>query len=522
MLRYMIANFALLTAFLFLFNQLFRRYLNDGPRSLRLRLLIGALHGGCALLLLLFSFRVNENTVIDFRHIIVICSAYFGGLPASLVTALFVAIGRVAFFGGFTPSATTAIITIALVGIGSGLIMQYVGLYWRRWLLSLLLSLSLITLRSFLEWGISADTSLYLTLIGSGGLFSAALIAFFSTSNRLAQELENSENRYRTLLTLQEAIFQSAVGTAVTVCDSEGRITHFNKAAEKMLGYQADELIGRETPLIFTDPKEVTACAEQLSRMKGKPFSQADVFIYYAMEEPSEGREWSYIRKDGSRLTVLLTVSPLLLDGEAIGFIGTATDITERKKLEETLHQLSLLDGLTEIANRRYFDESLHEEWRRAERSDKPCELSLILFDIDSFKAYNDVYGHLAGDVCLRKVAALAKGIVGRPSDTVARYGGEEFAVILPETNVEGALRIAQKLRAAVESESIPHAGSTVGAVVTISVGVATLQPKESGLPERLIEEADQALYASKANGRNRVTEYRTVAKNHADEYQSS
>ncbi|MCD9021053.1 diguanylate cyclase [Cohnella silvisoli] len=522
MFRYMIANFALLTAFLFLFNQLFRRYLKDGPRSLRIRLLIGAMHGVCALLLLLFSFRVNETAVIDFRHIIVICSAYFGGFPASLVTALFVVIGRVSFFGGLTPSATTASVTIILVGIGSGLIMQYVGQYWRRWLLSLLLSMTLITIMSLLVWGINVDMTLYLTLIGSGGLLSAALIAFFSTSNRLAQELENSENRYRSLHTLQEAIFQSAVGTAITVCDSEGRITHINKAAEKMFGYQADELVGRETPLIFTDPKEVSAYAEELSRIKGKPFSESDVFVYCAMEEPSEGREWSHIRKDGSRLTVLLTVSQLVLDGEPIGFIGTATDITERKKMEETLHQLSLLDGLTEIANRRYFDETLMKEWKRAERSDKPCELSLILFDIDCFKAYNDVYGHLVGDDCLRKVAALAKGIVGRPSDTVARYGGEEFVVILPETNVIGALRIAEKLRFAIERESTPHVGSTVSAVVTISVGVATLQPNGSFLPERLIAEADRALYYSKANGRNRVTDYHTMVKKNADEYRSS
>ncbi|WP_410514572.1 diguanylate cyclase [Paenibacillus sp. BR2-3] len=506
----MIANFALLTAFLFLFNQLFRHFLTKRSHSLQFKLLVGILHGVCALLLLLFSFRVNQTTFIDFRHIIVICSAFFGGLPASLVTALFVVIGRLSFFGPLTSTAMAASVTITLLGIGSGLIMQSIEQYWRRWIFSLLLSVTLILTMSLL-FGATMDTFIYLVLILSGGLFSAAMIAFFSYSNQLAQELENSERRYRSLHMLQEAIFQSSVGTMITVFDPEGRITHINRAANTMLGYQADELIGRETPLIFHDPEEIAAYSGELSRMMGKPFSGIDVLVYCSMKGPSEGREWSYIRKDGYRLTISLIVSPLWLDGEITGFIGTATDITERKKMENTLQQLSLMDGLTEIANRRNFDETLKKEWKRAERNGSLNGLSLIMLDIDYFKAYNDSYGHQAGDDCLRKVTAIGKRTVERSSDTIARYGGEEFAIILPDTNAKGASELAERLRFAIENERIPHLGSKISDVVTISVGFSTCNPNAGGLPEQLIADADQALYYSKANGRNRVTDYQAL-----------
>ncbi|WNS43913.1 diguanylate cyclase [Paenibacillus sp. MMS20-IR301] len=512
----MIANFALLTAFLFLFNLLFRRYLRKPTRPLQFKLLIGILHGLCALFLLMFSFKINPSTMIDFRHIIVICSAYFGGLPASLLTALFVVIGRITIFGQLTPTAVVACISIISAGIGSGLIMQYVDQYWRRWLLSLLLSLTLITFMSLLM-GPNLRTIPYLDLvsylafIGSGGLFSARLIAFFTYSNQLAHELEISERRYRSLHMLQEAIFQSSVGTVITAFDSGGTITHINKAAETVLGYQTEDLIGRETPMIFHDPEEIAGYAGELSVLHNKPFQGLDVFRHCAMEEPPEGREWSYIRKDGSRLTVLLIVTPLWLDGEITGFIGTATDITERKKMENTLQQLSLMDGLTNIANRRYFDETLAKEWGRAKRSGNPNGLSLIMFDIDNFKAYNDTYGHQAGDECLRRVSLLGKQILGRTSDMIARYGGEEFAIILPDTNITGALGLAEKLRSAVEQAGIPHEGSDISSVITISIGVANGLPSAGILPEQLIAEADQALYASKAGGRNKVNHYETL-----------
>ncbi|WP_331709492.1 MULTISPECIES: diguanylate cyclase [Paenibacillus] len=509
MFRYMIANFALLTAFLFLFNHLFRGYLMKDHRTLRFKLLIGIMHGCCALFLLLFSYQVNGTSFIDFRHIVVISSAYFGGLPASLVTVVFFVFGRVTLMETFTPLLTSImpLFSITLAAIGSGMIMRIVKSYSLRWLLSVLLSMTLITVVSLLR-GITNDTYSYLAFVGLGGLFTASLIAFFSTTNQLTIQLEHSERKYRSLHALQEAIFQSAVGTAIVAFDYQGEITHANKGAEKMLGYRSDELIGKASPLIFHDANEVETYGQELSEKIGKPVHGINVFFYGASEHVSEAREWSYIRKDGARLTVLMTLSPLLLDGKMVGVIGSATDISERKKMEDQLKQLSLLDGLTKIANRRFFDEMLKHEWEHAMQHQ--TGLSLLFFDIDHFKAYNDLYGHQAGDDCLRKVTSIAKKALNHPAATFARYGGEEFTVILPAMSTGQAVQMAENLRLSIENAAIPHNGCMKN-VITVSIGVSICYPDANSAPEELIAKADEALYYSKWHGRNRITNYKEI-----------
>ena len=173
------------------------------------------------------------------------------------------------------------------------------------------------------------------------------------------------------------------------------------------------------------------------------------------------------------------------------------------KRQTDLLRSLSFLDGLTGIANRRRFDETMVREWRRCVRSHLP--LSLIILDVDHFKAYNDQYGHQAGDECLRLVAEVLSDHARRPSDLVARYGGEEFVCLLPETDGPGATRVAEGFRTAVAGRRIPHAQSPVAPHVTISLGVATLIPSPEGTPEQLAEMADQLLYRAKRSGRNRV-----------------
>ncbi|BBD09114.1 diguanylate cyclase domain-containing protein [Desulfovibrio ferrophilus] len=175
----------------------------------------------------------------------------------------------------------------------------------------------------------------------------------------------------------------------------------------------------------------------------------------------------------------------------------------ELKRQRDILRDLSALDGLTGIPNRRRFDEFLNMEWLRSRRSQSP--VSLIMADIDHFKAYNDNYGHAEGDECLRQVARALKFCIKRPSDLIARYGGEEFAAILAETETDGAEHLAEDIRNAVESLNIPHAHSLVTDHVTISVGVATLVPGALKDPEFLIKKADAMLYEAKENGRNQV-----------------
>ena len=171
------------------------------------------------------------------------------------------------------------------------------------------------------------------------------------------------------------------------------------------------------------------------------------------------------------------------------------------------LEHFSFMDGLTAIANRRHFDEVLAQEWRRCLREQTP--LSLIMADIDYFKKFNDTYGHQTGDDCLKEVARVLKKSLNRPGDLAARYGGEEFALILSDTDPEGARRVAEALRTRVEGQKIPHKHSSVSKWVTISLGAATLTPTPDQTPDQLVKASDRALYQAKAEGRNRVAVYR-------------
>ena len=197
--------------------------------------------------------------------------------------------------------------------------------------------------------------------------------------------------------------------------------------------------------------------------------------------------------------------------------LGSLMVVTKEMALEEQLtktetalqaancelEHLANLDGLTQIANRRSFDRAMDREWKRLRR--ETGVLSLIICDVDDFKAFNDTYGHQAGDNCLRRIARTLNSGIKRPADLAARYGGEEFAVILPNTSAEGAFYQAESFRSAIEALSIPHTGSSTGDIVTVSFGAATFVPGDDAAPEDLIEKADAALYTAKESGRNRV-----------------
>jgi diguanylate cyclase (GGDEF)-like protein len=164
---------------------------------------------------------------------------------------------------------------------------------------------------------------------------------------------------------------------------------------------------------------------------------------------------------------------------------------------------MSTVDSLTEVANRRQFDHVLDAEWRRCARTGLP--LALVIFDIDYFKAFNDGYGHLAGDTCLKQVGAVIRRLVQRAGELVARHGGEEFAVLLPGSDAQHARELAESIRLEVELLSLPHAHSKVTPVVTVSAGVATLIPIYGSTPGELVAAATRALFNAKQNGRNRV-----------------
>lgn len=180
-----------------------------------------------------------------------------------------------------------------------------------------------------------------------------------------------------------------------------------------------------------------------------------------------------------------------------------------QQKLEAVnleLQRLVTIDGLTQIANRRRFEEYFSQEWQRLKREQRP--LSLILCDVDFFKLYNDTYGHRVGDRCLQKIAQAIKDMIKRPGDLVARYGGEEFAVILPNTDTKGATHVAKQICDAVRALAIPHQNSQVSRYVTISLGFTTEIPQPDSDLEEMIAAADRALYQAKAAGRDRFVQY--------------
>lgn len=196
------------------------------------------------------------------------------------------------------------------------------------------------------------------------------------------------------------------------------------------------------------------------------------------------------------------------LNGEVDSLIGFMFDITERKKteqelfkLQKELEELSFKDGLTGVANRRMFDNVIETEWLKARQNQQP--LSLIIMDIDFFKEYNDCYGHLQGDDCLKQVAETLNGVAARSRDFFGRFGGEEFVMLLPETDENAAWAVAERCRQSLFKKQIPHEHSKVSQLLTISLGVSTIIPSPDGEHNELIDRADKQLYQAKQRGRN-------------------
>ena len=212
----------------------------------------------------------------------------------------------------------------------------------------------------------------------------------------------------------------------------------------------------------------------------------------------------------GHAQACLINCAPLEKNRPENGVLMILTDVSEENRirselvdLNKQLEKMAHKDGLTGIANRREFDRVLAKEWQRARRNGHP--LSLVLFDVDFFKRFNDLYGHPAGDICLKQVAEEIHNSASRPGDLAARFGGEEFSLILPETDTTGAVQITDRIRDHIRALRIPHKDSDVAGVVTISAGIVSVADFDSVSPEELVRRADQALYRAKETGRDRA-----------------
>lgn len=318
------------------------------------------------------------------------------------------------------------------------------------------------------------------------------------TERKQAEEaLMESEEKYRSIL--------NASPDDITITDLDGRILMVSPASKTMFGYEPyfDGFIG----MLLVD----FIVPEDHER------AQSNIRLMYQGGHPRPN-EYRGVRQDQSIFDIEV-VSGFIhnANGQPTKMVFIVRDITERKVAEQKILELvqqleiekntaqfnSITDSLTGLANRRYFDEALSTEFYRLKRSGST--LSLIILDVDYFKKFNDSYGHIAGDNCLRQIGITLKTIVGRAPDIVARYGGEEFVAILPETEDNGAEALAERIRKAVEELAIPHSASDTAEHVTVSLGVVTVYTTKLALPQQVVALADEALYCAKKRGRNRV-----------------
>lgn len=280
-----------------------------------------------------------------------------------------------------------------------------------------------------------------------------------------------------------------------------------------MLGYNADEYPNTmETWRTLSHPDELPLLERTLKSLSGGNEEELNIEIRML----SSTGQWRWIQVRGR-------VVEKDANGVAARIVGTLIDISKYKQVEmalqkanNELQRLAALDDLTQIANRRRFDDRLAQEWRRAQR--ERISLALIICDIDFFKDYNDTYGHLKGDDTLYTVAQAINTTLKRPMDLVARYGGEEFAVILPSTAINGAKRVANEIKEAIKTLGIEHKSSKVCPYITLSFGVAAIVPTKDLTAKILVEKADQALYRAKAQGRDRIVQMDTGSDDSADE----
>ena len=341
------------------------------------------------------------------------------------------------------------------------------------------------------------------------GTISARIITLHSVSHIVSvihditerkqseEALMESEEKYRSIL--------NASPDDITITDLEGRIIMVSPAAKKMFGYELNFNEFTSMRLVdFIVPEDVERAQSNILRM-------------YQGGDPRPN-EYRGVRKDRSIFDIEVNSGFILnSNGQPTKMVFIVRDITERKLAEQQIQELfqqleiekntahfnSITDSLTRLANRRYFDEALKTEFYRLKRTGST--LSLIMLDVDHFKKFNDTYGHLAGDDCLRQIGTTLKRIVGRVPDIVARYGGEEFVVILPETENVGAETLAERIRNAVEALAIAHSASDISNYVTVSLGVVTADTSRLASPERIVALADEALYSAKKSGRNQL-----------------
>ena len=326
-------------------------------------------------------------------------------------------------------------------------------------------------------------------------LFLASGTFMVYAASSVVNALKATERRLREVVYLHELVTENS-RDVIILADFKGQRSYVSASASDWGGWKREELLGMNSlDLVHPDDRARAESVVRNLRMGG----EGDL-----LDCRVRNRRGDYVWVEANIRPVHDPVT-----GVAIGILNMVRDITERKRAEHELKKanaaleaLAVTDGLTGLANRRRFDQCLTTEWRRGMREHQ--SLSLLLLDADWFKSYNDTYGHVRGDSCLKQIAEAALDVVTRPGDLVARIGGEEFAVILPNTPADGAIEVANQICAAIRRRRLPHNTNPMG-YVTVSIGSATMVPGLGEHSSILVEQADHALYAAKHAGRNQV-----------------
>ncbi|WP_407192869.1 diguanylate cyclase [Bradyrhizobium sp. STM 3566] len=323
-----------------------------------------------------------------------------------------------------------------------------------------------------------------LALVMLIAVIGGVLVRQLQRGQRMAVALAEKEAHFRLL----------AEGSSdmVTRIGLDERLRYVSPSSVRIVGWRPDQLIG--TPALAginpEDLPEVQAIVDAMKRGE-----KEEARLTYRNSHRQNGEIWlestmQVTRKDNGRID---------------GVVAISRDVTEHKKLETRLEMLAIEDSLTGLANRRRFDERLKEEWARAYRD--RSSLALLMIDVDHFKAYNDEYGHPAGDACLRRIAKIIAAETQRAGDLAARYGGEEFAVLLPNIDAASCAGVGERIRSAIHDAGLVHRTNLAAGCVTASIGGATCRPvleRTAGVAS-LVEAADRALYAAKDAGRDRL-----------------
>ncbi|MEM9904240.1 MAG: diguanylate cyclase [Cyanobacteria bacterium P01_D01_bin.44] len=315
-------------------------------------------------------------------------------------------------------------------------------------------------------------------------------------SNLEKQVLERAYQLQQSEANLNSFFASAPVGMGIV--DAQLRFVRANKLLAEIDGVSEESHIGQTLGKVLPDLAPIIEPLYRRVLATGEPLINQEI-TGEVCSQPGKLRTWLV-----SYFPIQDDVSPMRGHGRPASKVGLVVfEISDRKRLEAKLQQQARLDGLTKISNRRCFDEILAEQWCHCAQAQQ--SLSLLLCDVDAFKGYNDRYGHLQGDQCLIRIAAIIQQMAERSSDLAARYGGEEFALLLPDTPLDRAIQIAQRVQQTLVNLKIDHGSSLIADRVTVSIGISGGIPDLIRPADQLILEADQALYQAKSQGRNRI-----------------